>query len=264
MRKCKQLTNRGGATVLYYKKQKVMKKIILLALATMLTLNVVSQTPLTGIGQLKLYSPISLINDLGYTSNTKIIDNQADYFKYVYEQYSGDNIYEIVMDSTKQSEQSDYYDGYYNKDVRKFYLPVYEVIPTLKIEGLSLVFYKDTLVSIQCSSSNELSDALNSKYGEPALDVKRVDHTFTYTYTGANVTKTDETYTQTWKTNAKDVSCHSVLLVWYNDKAKKRTVYNFYLSDTHYEKIISDIESKIREGISERAKLSKKKKYDGI
>jgi len=237
-----------------------MKKIMLLALATMLTLNVISQTPLTGIGKLKLYSPISLINELGYNENTKIIDNKSDFFKYAYKKSSGDNIYEIVQDSTKEK----FYGGYYNKDVRKFYLPSYKVIPTLEINCLNLVFYKDTLISIKCNGSTELGEALDLKYGNSNLDLKTEDHTFTYTYTGATVIKTDETYTKTWNTNTKNITCNSVLMIWYDSKGEKLSDYTFSLSDNYYEKIISDIESKITKQIEKREKMSKKQKYDGI
>ena len=244
----------------HIKKRKVMKKIILLVLLAILTLNVIAQNQLTGIGILKLYSPISLINELGYNSETKIIKTQSDYFRYAYEKFSGDKIYEIIQDSTT----GEGYGGYYSKDIRKFYIPAYKVIPTLEINCLNLVFYKDSLVSIECYGSNELSEALDIKYGKSKLDLKEEDHTFTYTYTGATVVKTDKTFTQTWDTNSKNVSCQSILMIWYSDKAEKHIVNNFCLKDTYYEKKISNIEDGIKKRMEEREELSKKQKYDGL
>jgi hypothetical protein len=236
-----------------------MKKFRLSILMAVFAINAFCQTQLTGIGQLKLYSSISQLPELGNNDNIKLIKTQEDFFKYAYDKTSGE-ICEIVQDSMT----GEGYGGYYNKDIRKFYIPAYKVIPTLEVKCLNLVYYKDSLISIKCSSSSELTEALDLKYGKSDVDVKKEDHTFTYTYTGEKVVKTDETYTQKWQTNAKNVSCKNILMSWYNDKAERLTANNFYLTDTYYVNKISDIEDGIKNRMKEREESAKKQKYDGL
>lgn len=237
-----------------------MKKLFYLFILATSSFCILAQNQISGIGKLKLYSPLSLISELGYTNDTKVINNQTDYFTLVYEKFSGDKMYEIVQDSITEFG----YGGYYNRDVRVFYLPSYQVVPTITINCLELTFYKDSLISINCFPSEELKEALDLKYGHSKIDLKEKDHTYTNTYTGTIVVKTDQTITKTWNTNLKDVICQSVVTVWYNDKAEKLTICKFELSDNLYLSRLSEIENGIKIRISERKELARKQRYDGI
>lgn len=238
-----------------------MKKVLMLALMAILFQSGYTQVKITGVGKLKLYSDISLINELGYSPKTKKICTMDDYFKYVYKKSSGDKIYEIYADSINGINGCY---GYYNKDIRFFYVPKYDLISDLTITGLELLFYRDSLISIKCDGETKLCDALDLKYGKSKLDLKEKEHTFTYTYTGAQATKTDETYTYTWNTNDPNVTCNNVLKKWYTDKGEEMFFHTFTLSNTSHDADIRSIEIELKKRMKNIQDEKKKVNLDGF
>ena len=239
-----------------------MKKVMLLAIIVIYSIgSLFSQTTISGIGKLKLYSPISIINDLGYNSKTKKLSTQGDYYRYIYEKSTGSNIYEIIADSITGTNGCF---GYFNPKIRLFYLPNYEITSTLKITQVKLLFYNDILISIECYGGSELVGALDLKYGKSETKYEKEDHTFTYTYTGAKIVKTDETFISTWNTNLKNVSCVRTLMSFFNDKGEELFSSILKLCDKTYDSEIFEIEQSIKNRKEYKDLEIKKKSLEGI
>jgi hypothetical protein len=220
-----------------------------------------SQTQITGFGKLRIGSPLTLLNDLGYPSDIKVVNNDHSYFGNAYENTTGKNICLIVSDSIT-GENSAY--GYFNPDVRYYYVPRFKVTDNIEISQVELRFYKGKLYSIRCYPSSEFSEALSLKYGKPEMKVDKEDHTFTYTYTGATVVKTDATYTSTWKTNVPNYTCEEVLRKWYSDEGKEYYYHKLTLCDSSNDEEISNKEIAYKKRIDEKKLQEKKKSLDGF
>jgi len=259
-----------------------MKRIIWLVFTVLSITNIFSQKILNGIGKLKLYSEISILDDVFGYDNYKLIQNSSEYYNYISndkncncsyiyndtyiknsKKYDCNTLFQITNADTTVSEINNF-NYYYNLDVKQFYIHKYEVVPNLIIEGLKLIFYQGILVSIECKGSDELNKALNLKYGKSKVFRKEHDYTFKYTYTGASFTKTDKEHKYVWNTNSKKISCYRYYYLNHYDNAEEYTYDDFYLIDTNYKRTIDLIEKRIKKRIENRNKAKETHKYDGI
>jgi len=233
-----------------------MKKNILFVIMSLICLSSIkSQTSIYGIGKLKLGSPTSLISELGINSEIQIVSKKTDYVLNVAMHYSGSKVYEIVCDTLKGPR---IYESYYNPNVRFYYITDYEIVPGLKVQGLELRFYKNSLYSIKCNASPNLEEALTLKYGKPEKILDSKNNEFTYTYTGAKVIKTDISEVTNWKMNSDNVKCKMILMKWHNNKGVENVKYDFEFSDISHDEEISSIEAKLKLYFKDK-EISKKK-----
>ena len=237
-----------------------MKKKFLSIIFLSMVVGLNAQTKITGFGKLKLGSPVTIINELGY-NKIEPISKSDDYFRKVYGNTSGTKIYELIADSTQEYQVQG---SSLDPRVKVYFVPKYSVTDNIEIKSVKLKFFNDSLIEIFCDGNSKLEEALTIKYGEPKKDLKEKEKTYTYTYTGAKVTKTDQTFTSEWQTNDKNITCRRVLMKYYNDEGKENYISYVRLANTSHDNDISKVENLIKERIKNRKLLEKKKALSGF
>ena len=211
---------------------------------------------ITGFGKLRLGM---YVKDLDELKAAKEMKTYNDFISKVYKNYSNNNVYEQITDTTKIERGF----GSPDKKVRIFTVPKINVTDEIVLKFVELKFYDDKLYYIKCDYDKNLIDALTLKYGAPKVDTKEEDREFTYTYTGNKITKKERKYTSNWSTGDIDVICQSMMSNYFNSKGEESflSYVNLYNKQTLI--MISKSESdffdkkKAKEEAEKKAKLSK-------
>jgi len=206
-----------------------MKKQALILLACVAAFTCMAQTQkqiITGIGKLKLDSPISLLSDLGYNENSPKIKTEREYMAKIYNKTEGHEVYALGSDTITGDNCS--YEAYYNPKVKVFYIPKCQILESLSISKVYLTFYNDNLIDISCDFSFELKNAFNLKYGQATETTEKEDRQFTDSKTGEKVTRTNIHQIYKWDTNNPEIDCTGRELTIYvsDDKTIETSYFN--------------------------------------
>lgn len=134
-------------------------------------------------------------------------------------------------------------------------------ISSVIISSLYIEFYKDSLYLVKIETpSRELIDAIDIVYGKPILTREEKDVNCTYTYTGANVTYKEQTFTSTYRDDDA-INCVKTVAKWYDSNCKEhyRHEFELYSPKTHYRVIKCSLDS--RDEIRKKENQEKIDKY---
>lgn len=202
-----------------------MKKLMLIIIGSLLGFNSFSQNieiKPTGFGFIQLGMPIS---NFSYLLTSRKIDNENDYINIVYHNYTVES-FQLIADTT----QTYCTFGSYDKRVKVFYIGEMNATNLIKLKGVELSFFNDTLYSIKIDKC--INDILTLKYGEPKIDIKEKDHTFQNGY-DATFIKTDRETDYYWKTtNNTHLYCYTNY--YYSNNGE---LEHFEYTEIYYRKI---------------------------
>ena len=174
-----------------------MKKLILLALCG---LSLSTNAQVTGIGFLKLGSNISIMNQFEPIGKIDGVKETSYGMKYSYLTKDDSwNAVEYISDTNSLEQIStgslNHSNAFYDKRCRVFEItnPI-KINEDVSIKEVRLIFFNDTLVSIECDNSTDLGEAIDLKYGKVDVKVTKIPHKFTRTINGSQITLTDELY----------------------------------------------------------------------
>jgi len=195
-----------------------MKKILLGLLIIPIT--VTAQPKIDGIGSFRIgKTTSSTLEQIASENNIKINTTSTSMDRYladgsVYK--TTKNIFVLREASGTDIEDSHYK---YSKDVKVFLID-YIDISSVPYSKLYLSFYKDTLYSIYSEGSNDISEAMTTKYGEPELKVTKKKVKCTGRISG-NFEVEEVRYNSQWVTGSPDIKAASHIGVFYNSKCEK-------------------------------------------
>jgi hypothetical protein len=129
-------------------------------------------------------------------------------------------------------------------ETKEYYIPVYK-IADMEIRDIKLKFYKDILYEFDCTSTQELFEALKIKYGTPDIKKDTKVVSCLYKYTGNNVALEENTFTSTW-TNG-NIEAQDVMSNSYNDKCKEIFIRFLSISDNRIVDIEYQCHNKIKQ-----------------
>lgn len=210
------------------------------------------------IGKLKIYSSFSVLSEIGYNTEPIRIVNSSDYYKATNKKYSGNNIYELIADTTLKNDLI-----YSSFCAKVYYIPTYAVTDELVLKGITLKFINDSLYDIYVVEATDLADAFSLKYGDPEIKVDEENKYYTNGL-GMEIVKTDKVYTQSWKTNIPQIKCVRVLSVYHDSEGERNVIQFLNLYDTKINKRIGDCDKKRKEEIKKEIEKKKKSALDAL
>ena len=145
---------------------------------------------------------------------------------------------------------------------RVFVIPKVKLTESIEIKEVFLTFLNDTLVGIKCEYSSDLNSALDLKYGKSELETKKEPHKFTRTYTGEEITLTDETFTNKWGDNK--IECTSTLMKYYSGSIEPKYLAYFYLANKNAMENIDKASRECEERARVRKEEEKKKELGSL
>jgi hypothetical protein len=234
--------------------KKKMKKTIILAMA-FLALYVNAQT--TGLGKLQIGMDIKELPEL---SSEKKIKTSSEYFKSVYQKYSGTDFYEITMDSTDKLYQNI---GSLDKSVRVFCVGYFKLTETIAIIGVTLKFKDSKLYSIYCERDENLNDGLKIKFGEPKIEVEEKQKEY-INGLGLTIVKVDKEYTSLYNTGFDNIKCKSYYSTKHNEKGEESFSSYTVMEDKSICKEVFTNEMQEKAKIREMLNNISKEKYKGL
>ncbi|MDR0606204.1 MAG: hypothetical protein LBG80_18145 [Bacteroidales bacterium] len=240
-----------------------MKKLfILLSLFTCFdAIQANAQNIINGIGKLKLDSPPSILTEIGYDLDKAIkVNSMEEYHGKVYRNYTGHSLYQLFPDEKRKYGITD---ASYHPSVKVFYIPKYEPVEGLVCSGLTLKFFNDSLYFIETYNPSELEDAFALKYGKPQVNLEEKDKQYTTRY-GTKVTKTDQTFKMTYETGNPQTTCIATILIWYNNKGEKSTLYYLVIDTPKISEFVKDYDEKKRNEAEEKREKDKLKTLDNL
>jgi hypothetical protein len=96
-----------------------------------------SQEKISGIGKLKIFSSVTELKNMGFKNMQKVTEMKIMDKK--------NTLYEIISDTVKGNKKE--VEGYYNPNIRVFYIPELEIAKDVIIHRLKLVYYRDSLIN---------------------------------------------------------------------------------------------------------------------
>ena len=213
-----------------------MKKLLLLMLLSIS--NIYSQDTIkpifNGIGILKINSPIKIINEIrtivggkGIIINSSEKESELKRLLDNIENSDTDEKYGVVVllsEDTINPSNSPMRSSSCKKV--KIFLVAGYTVAGIKIKGLKLTFFNDTLAEIDCKGTSELTDAIRLKYGVGELRSTTKEVSCLYKYNGNSVKYEEQRITESW--NNEDIRAYSHTSKYYNDKCEEQ--YLFYVS----------------------------------
>jgi len=224
-----------------------MKKIVFLGIVAMFSSIVISQNSI-GLGKFKLYSPISLINELAYNEEYQDFTNEV--YAIFQDSISGEETTQKITEPIKSVRSN---------EIRKFYIPREEIIPSLEISDVYLVFYGNKLISIQFLNYGSFCDAVSSKYGKPTTESKK-GKSHTHKVKGKISVYYDNIYIKNWDVKVDRVTCKNTTIVFGDRNSIDKSESKFILCDNSINLINKDILDKKKK----KAELEKIHKYDNL
>ena len=204
-----------------------------------------------GLGILKLGTNVSIMEQFGFIVKATSYSDVLQYKKFTCE----------LIGDTNSTSQSTIY-GKADPRSRVFLVRNVKLTESIEIKEVFLTFFNDTLVEIKCDYSSDLNSALDLKYGASELESKKEPHKFTKTYTGEEITLTDETFTNRW--GDSKIECTSVLMKYYSGSIQPKYLSYFILSNKSSMKDIDEASSKCEARAKMRKEEEKKKELGSL
>ena len=229
-----------------------MKKIILATVfALAASLSQAQGHRINGLGTLKLGSNVSIMEEFGFIVKATDYSDVLKYSKYTCE----------LMGDTNSTSQPTIY-GKADPRARVFIVPKVKLTESIEIKKVFLTFLNDTLVGIQCDYNSDLNSALDLKYGKSELQSQKEPHKFTRTYTGEEITLTDETFTNKWGDNK--IECTSTFMKYYSGSIEAKYLTYFYLANKNAIESIDKASGECKERARIRKEEEKKKELGSL
>lgn len=217
-----------------------------------------SQNKIDGIGQFRVGKTVtSVLERIAADKNVKINQESTSMDRYLAE----GAIYKItknicLLSAPKEDEIED--PKYkHSTDVKVYFIDYLEIsgVPFAK---LYLSFYNDTLYSIHAEGSNEITDAMKVKYGEPILKVTKKKVKCTSRISG-NFEVEELAYDSQWESGIPSIKVTSYTSAYYNSKCEKNYFSFFSIENQAIEKKLSNQEEKYLKDKELTQKAEKKK-----
>jgi hypothetical protein len=234
-----------------------MKKVSMALLFALTTIVSYSQNKMNGLGKLQLGMSIDDIPEL---SNATKMNSYDEYIRKVYKNTTNRNIYEQISDTSglKYSHL-----GSYDKSVRVFTIPTYQITENIELKLVELKFKDNKLYSIYADYDSKLNDGLTIKYGEPKLETEEKEQNYTNGY-GTKITKVDQRFEKTWVTNDINLSCISVLYKYHDSKGQANYITYTHLKNKSISTQVENEEKRIKDYIAKRLDEKKKQELSGL
>jgi len=129
-------------------------------------------------------------------------------------------------------------------------------ISEINIKNIVMDFYNDILISITVHEySNDFTEALKLKYGNPKIDRIKKNITCSSSFAGSYNLE-ENSFTSIYRDDS--IGVYDYLSVYYNDKCKKQYFQVFKIYDKEKLKIVENFEKDIREKLDKEKKKKQK------
>ncbi len=119
-----------------------------------------------------------------------------------------------------------------------FIIEKYLPVEGYYINDFNLSFYKDSLYAMYSIEGTNIKDALDIKYGEPKMDIKKEIKEYVNGF-GNKIEKVDQAFNFTWETGNPDIVCY------YTDKvihSSNGTPNRYTVFGIENQRILNEIE----------------------
>jgi len=237
-------------------------RLCIITICTLINSNSFAQTKPEGIGKLKIgKTTIAIIDQLKDEFDLKHYNviNPTGENTFDQKAFANESAYAELLPDTNDSKQSPLH-AHICPFTRTFEFANYTVAG-INLRRLYLVFYKDTLQSIQCDGMRELEQAMTLKYGPAKSDVAEKEVNCNYSSSGAVTVSKEISNAKHW--GEGDIIGTSYLHKYYTDQCTEILIYTFTIENIRFMSYLNDCDSDERLGrVRKEAELKAKELGD--
>lgn len=201
----------------------------------------IAQNKINGVGPFRIgYTIWEMVDTLEQSTNLTIKSVSENEIIENFKTYSSNTT--ILLRSNPYIKSKNEYEnihlGFIPDSTEMLYIDYYK-IANVPFRNIRLLFYKEKLYSIHSDGDNDITEAMNLKYGKS--DIKTFKDTITCRSALAGTYKlVEESYFSTWENSIKDIDVYSVAGRRYDDACEERLISTFDIENTIIKKIIDD------------------------
>lgn len=188
------------------------------------------QSKIDGIGPFRIgRTTIDIIDQIVKEKNVKVKQSSSGLDTYAPEGYllkKTKNIFILIDPKLGEIKHPELR---HDPNVKIYFIDYFE-ISGISISKLFLSFYKDTLYSVYADGSNELTEAMTLKYGQPKIESK-VSKVKCSNRIAGEFEVEEKNYTSEWTTGIDSIKATSYSSIYYNDKCEKRFLSFFSIEN---------------------------------
>jgi hypothetical protein len=226
----------------------------ILPLLLMIASSLFAQNKIEGFGKFKIQK--TTISYLDTIVKEQKLDKvkMTSFDDYMKLRYKKDKIAEVFSDTINRYNSPPY--AHSCPNARVFYIPKI-AIADITFSDTYLTFFNEILVDIKTDYTSEIVEALELKYGKPAIDKKEKEVQCTLKLTGSNLTYTETMYYQKWENG--EIECTAAIGDYRDSKCEKKTLSYIIIGLSDKKKEIVECDIAVNERVENKQKNEKKK-----